>query len=67
MLIQFGKQIHLNDALMSALANYMDSEIREKVHRLCAPCDNDTFLECYCEHDNNFYSLARVEFGIEII
>lgn len=67
MIIQFGEQIYINDALMSALANYMDTEIREKVHRLCAPCDNDTFLERYCELDSTFYVLLRGEFGIEII
>lgn len=67
MLIQFGEQIYINDALMSALANYMDTEIREKVHSLCAPCDNETFLERYCEFDNSFYMLLRGEFGIEII
>lgn len=67
MAIQFGEQIHINDSLMSALVNYMDAEIREKVHALCAPCDNETFLEKYCELDNSFYSLLRGEFGIEII
>lgn len=67
MVIQFGEQIYINDALMSALVNYMDSEIREKVHSLCAPCDNETFLERYCEFDNSFYPLLRGEFGIEII
>lgn len=67
MIIQFGEQIYINDALMSALVNYMDSEIREEVHRLCAPCDNETFLEHYCELDRAFYILLRGEFGIEII
>lgn len=67
MVIQFGEQIYINDALMSALANYMGAEIREKVHRFCAPCDNETFLEQYCELDSAFYTLLRGEFGIEII
>ena len=67
MVIQFGEQININDDLMSALANYMDTEIREKVHALYAPCYNETFLEKYCGLDNSFYSLLRGEFGIEII
>lgn len=67
MVIQFGEQIYINDSFMSALANYMDTEIREKVHSLCVPCDNESFLERYCELDKNFYGLLRGEFGIEII
>ena len=67
MIIQFGEQIYINDSLMSALANYMDTEIREKVHRLYSPCDNETFLQHYCELDSDFYTLLRGEFGIEII
>ena len=62
MVIQFGEQIYINDSLMSALANYMNAEIRED-----APCDNETFLEHYCELDSTFYALLRGEFGIEII
>lgn len=66
MIIQFGEQIYINDSFMSALANYMDAEIREKVHSLYAPCDNETFLQHYCELDNTFYTLLRGEFGVEI-
>lgn len=66
MIIRFGQQIYINGSFMSLLVNYMDTEIREKVHSLYAPCDNETFLQHYCELDKTFYTLLRGEFGLEI-
>lgn len=67
MIIRFDQQIYINGSFMSALVNYMDTEIREKVHSLYAPCDNETFLQHYRELDKAFYTILRGEFGVEII
>lgn len=45
------------------IANYMDDEIREQVHRELAPCTFPEFLDRYVELDPVFEDLLESEFG----
>lgn len=40
---------------MNALAQYMDDEIRERLHREMAPCTNQEFFDAYCEAHEEKY------------
>ena len=49
------------------IVNYMDDEIREKVHAEIAPCSNREFLLDYCERDEDFINVLLTEFSISIL
>lgn len=57
------------DAISSkwdAIVNYMDDDIRERVHNELAPCTNKEFLDRYLELDEDFTDLLYSEFSIDI-
>lgn len=56
----------IDSKTMDAIANYMDADIREKVHAELAPCTNEEFLKRYLELNNDFKSLLMDEFSIEL-
>lgn len=42
-------------AVWEAVVNLMDDEIREEVHRECAPCSKSIFFDRYCElHEEKY-------------
>lgn len=47
------------------IVNFMDDEIREKVHFELAPCTEIEFLLRYCELDHTFENLLEKEYGID--
>ncbi len=49
-----------------AIVNYMDDEIRERVHFELAPCEHEEFLWRYLELDPNFEDLLWSEFSIDV-
>lgn len=63
---RYGEACKLDKALLSAIAVYMDDEIRERVHYELAPCEPEEFLARYCELDMDFSDLLEAEFGIEM-
>ena len=63
-----GMRIHnraITQADMDIIANYMNDEICEAVHRELAPCEPEEFLERYLELDPDFEDVLRREFGFE--
>lgn len=48
------------------IVNYMDDEIREKVHYDLAPCTNREFLLEYCEHDKSFARIVSLLYDISL-
>lgn len=58
-----GERITQKD--MDIIANYMNDEIREQVHRELAPCEPEEFLTRYLELDPDFEITLRQEFGFE--
>lgn len=50
----------------AAIVNYMDSDVREQVHRELAPCSNEEFLQRYLELDPEFITTLKQEFGIKM-
>lgn len=57
---------NIDSKTMDAIASYMDDDIREKVHAELAPCTNKEFLKRYLELDNDFETLLKDEFSIEL-
>ena len=53
----------ITNALMEAIAMYMDTDAREQVHRELAPCTNEEFLQRYCELEPDFADLLKNEFS----
>ena len=63
-----GMRIHdraITQADMDAIANHMDDEIREAVHRELAPCEPEEFLTRYLELDPDFEITLKQEFGFD--
>ena len=58
-----GERITQKD--MDIIANYMNDDIREQVHRELAPCEPEEFLARYLELDPGFEITLRQEFGFE--
>lgn len=56
----------LKETVMTAIANLMDDDLREQVHRELAPCTDMEFLRRYVELDPEFESVLESEFGIEL-
>ena len=48
------------------IVNYMDDEIREKVHGEIAPCSNREFLLEYCDCDTKFRPILWLEYDITL-
>jgi len=44
----------------------MNDEIREKLHRVLAPCTPEDFLKAYVKEDPDFEDLLYSEFSIEL-
>lgn len=38
------------------VVNYMDDEIREELHNEIAPCDEQAFINAYCEAHEEKYN-----------
>lgn len=55
----------ITEQMMTAIASYMDDEIRERVHRELAPCTPDEFIQRYLELDPDFQDLLESEFDWE--
>lgn len=58
--------IKITNALMEAIASYMDDNGRERVHYELAPCTNEEFLLRYCELEPAFTELLKTEFSVDI-
>ena len=63
---RYGENFTLSQDLMDVIANYMDSEVRERLHFRFAPCEPDFFLREYLKEDKNFEKLLKTEFRIEM-
>ena len=59
----YGRAITPAD--MDAIANYMNDDIREQVHRELAPCEPEELLARSLELDPDFEITLRQEFGFE--
>lgn len=55
--------IKITNAVMEAIAMYMDTDAREHVHYELAPCTNEDFLKRYCELEPDFADLLQDELG----
>lgn len=55
----------IDDVTMSAIACYMDDDIREMLHGGIAPCSNEKFLAYYLHYDPEFAVLLRGEFSVD--
>lgn len=58
--------LKITNALMEAIAMYMDTDARERVHWELAPCTNKEFLSRYCELEPDFKDLLKDEFSIRM-
>lgn len=58
--------IKITNALMEAIASYMDDNNRERVHCELAPCTNEEFLIRYCELEPDFADLLQNIFSIDM-
>ena len=58
--------IKITNALMEAIAMYMDTDARERVHYELAPCTNEEFLIRYCELEPDFADLLQGEFSVKM-
>jgi len=56
-------ETHMTDPEMDALVNYMDDDIREKVHQELAPCTHEEFILRYIELDPEFEKVIDQEFS----
>lgn len=63
---RYGEDFTLTRELMDAIVNYMNDDVREKVHLELAPCEPEEFLKRYLELDPDFSELLKSEFGIEV-
>lgn len=63
---RYGEEIEMSQDLMDTIDTYMDDEKREQVHRELAPCSPEEFLRRYCELDETFENLLKIEFSIEL-
>lgn len=50
-----------------AIVQFMDDEIRERVHSELAPCAAKEFYDRYCEIDPEFDKQIRQTFSTEMI
>lgn len=72
MIIRFGQpNYEIDMSLMNEIGSYMDDEIREDLHDDLATIDptasdNERFLRAYCDRDDEFESLLKHEFDIEL-
>ena len=60
-------EMEISKYAISAIAIFMDSELREQIHRELAPCSNNKFIKRYCELDPDFEKVLKSEFGIDIM
>lgn len=58
--------LKITNALMEAIAMYMDTDARERVHYELAPCTPEEFLSRYCELEPDFKNLLKDEFSIRM-
>lgn len=58
--------LRITNTLMEAIAMYMDTDARERVHWELAPCTNEEFLSRYCELEPDFADLLKSEFNVDI-
>ena len=65
-MLRYGRNFEMSDELMDIIENYMDDDIREKVHYELAPCTSEEFLKRYIELDPDFEKLLYNEFGLEM-
>lgn len=63
---RYGEYFTLTESLLSDIADYMNDEVREKVHIQYAHCEPEEFLKRYLELDSKFEEFLVYEFGIEI-
>ena len=49
LMLRYGEKFTISDELMEVVANYMNDDLREKLHNELTPCSNETFLKEYCE------------------
>lgn len=48
------------------IVDYMDDEIRERLHIALAPCSEIAFLKAYLDEEPSFKEILWNEFGIEL-
>ncbi len=65
-MLRFGEECKVTQNDMDNIANYMNDEIREKVHFKFASCEPEVFLREYVKRDPGFEKLLHDEFGIEM-
>lgn len=60
------KRYFISDAKMELIANYMDDEHREEIHRLYAPCSSSEFLYQYVRRFEDINDVLESEFDIYV-
>lgn len=65
---RYGEEFLINDEdeIWFAIVEFMNDEVRERVHFELAPCTNEEFLKRYLELDTEFEELLRIAFDIVI-
>lgn len=61
---RYGKEIKIDRFLMQAIAECMNSRLRDRVQSEMAPCTTEEFLERYCEYDRYFENFLLHQFHL---